>query len=450
MNYHLPRNGSTLRVGVVFQYGKDTRYSVNALVASLDKLSQVYVILAESEEELLNTAKTITKRGDLCVAAFSLLTTMLPVGDYYVKLRELVKLLRDIKCITIAGGPHVSGDPLGALRYFGFNYVFIGEAEASLRNFIQALRDGLDLLNIRGIAYLDEGNNLVFTGREKPINLDEYDPFPYWRGIVNPIEITRGCPYGCYYCQVSYLHGKHYRHRSVEKVVYYVGKVLELGIRDIRFISPDSLAYGLEVESRDVDLASIENLVLSVYNVARSSGGRIYLGSFPSEARPEHVSREVVNLLKKYVANKSLIIGAQSGSERILRSIGRKHSVEDVVEAADVAVKHGFTPEIDLIFGFPGESLEDMNATIRLAWRLIKIGARIHLHHYIPLPGTPFGMKKPTPIPLEVKKEIWRIIGAGKGYGDWLKQEEISWKIVDLHEKGVIQPKQSKAPGFIT
>jgi len=123
---------------------------------------------------------------------------------------------------------------------------------------------------------------------------------------------------------------------------------------------------------------------------------------------------------------------------------------EDVVSAVEISLSNGFTPDVDLIFGFPGETIEDMEKTLNLARKLVNMGARIHLHYYIPLPGTPFGMKKPTRIPEWIKKEIWKMIGMGRGYGDWIKQEELSWRIIELHEKGVIAPKWSKAPGVIT
>jgi len=143
-------------------------------------------------------------------------------------------------------------------------------------------------------------------------------------------------------------------------------------------------------------------------------------------------------------------MGAQSGSEEILRRINRGHTVEDVVLAVEISLSNGFIPDVDLIFGFPGETVEDMEKTLNLARKLVNMGARIHLHYYIPLPGTPFGMKKPTRIPEWIKKEIWKIIGMGRGYGDWIKQEELSWRIIELHERGVIAPKWSKAPGVIT
>jgi B12-binding domain/radical SAM domain protein len=438
-----------LKVNVLFYYENSVRYSINALVASIDIIEGVRVHLLKNWSELAETAKLIIDRNELCVAAFSLLTTML-VKHGYERIRSMVDTLKRLGCITIAGGPHPSGDPIGTLTSLGFDYVFIGEAEKTLRRFLESLINGEDPRRLRGIAFVDDHGRFVYGGREDPINLDDYEPFPHWRGIVNPVEITRGCPYGCFYCQVSYLHGFKYRHRSPENVARIIERVSKLGVKDYRFISPDSLAYGSTHASREVNIEALEDLLSRIHTIAMKHSGRIFLGSFPSEVRPEHVTRESLTVLKRYVSNRSLIIGAQSGSERVLKLIKRGHSVEDVISAVELAVQYGFTPHVDFIFGIPDETEEDMYNSLNLIKKLIEMGAKIHLHHFIPLPGSPLGLRKPSNIPPKIKKDLWKIVGAGKGYGYWVEQEMLAWKIVELHEKGVIMPRRSKAPGFIT
>jgi hypothetical protein len=51
-------------------------------------------------------------------------------------------------------------------------------------------------------------------------------------------------------------------------------------------------------------------------------------------------------------------------------------------------------------------------------------------------------MKAPSIVPPEVKRELARIIGSGKGYGDWLNQEQLSRRIIRLHENNVILPRR--------
>jgi len=430
-------------INLILQYDKRVKYSMNAVLASVDKLGLSRVFLSKSLEESIHLASKISQEGK-CVYAVSLLTTMLADEAYLASLMETVQRIREKGCLTIIGGPHASGDPYGALSVLGFDFAFIGEGEKAIADFLTALENNTDVHSVKGLAYRDrETGRISFTGRGKPVNLDDYDPFPYWRGIVNPIEITRGCSFGCFYCQVSYLHGFALRHRSIDKIVEYAEITMKLGMRDLRFISPDSLSYGSLLSTSPVNMEKIESLMEGLQAKTAQHGGRIFFGSFPSEVRPEHAQEDVLKVIRKYVANNELIIGGQSGSERILKLVRRGHGVGEIESAVESAVKAGFTPSVDFIIGFPGETEEDMLSTLKLAEKLVGKGAKIHLHYYIPLPGTPLGLRKPAPLPVKVRREWSRLVGAGKAYGSWLTQETISWKIIELFEKGFIYPRQA-------
>jgi len=428
---------------MVFYYDKQVRYSVNSLIAAIERAhSNVIIDLASSLEDVYVKAGNIRSRGETCVVAFSLLTTMLTKEFFLSNLVNLVKDLRSKGCITIIGGPHATGDPLGSLKTLGFDYVFIGEGEDSLTEFVLELQHNGDPKRVKGLAYI-EGDKFVFTGRRRRLDLNNYDPFPYWRGIFQPVEITRGCPYGCFYCQVSYIHGFEYRHRSVEKIAYYVEVFLRRHGRDVRFITPNGMSYGLKTSSQTPRADLLEHLLSSIRAICDKYGGRLFYGTFPSEVRPEYVTDETMKVLSKYVINKRIIIGAQSGSNRLLKFLRRGHSVDDVKNAVEIALKYDFTPDVDLILGLPGEEREDIFDTLNLAKWVVNRGGRIHVHYFMPLPGTPLSNTTPTPIPVEVKKQIAHIIGSHKGYGEWLHQEEIAWKIVKLREAGIIRPKCS-------
>ncbi|RLD93529.1 MAG: hypothetical protein DRI93_05170 [Aquificota bacterium] len=110
----------------------------------------------------------------------------------------------------------------------------------------------------------------------------------------------------------------------------------------------------------------------------------------PSEVRPEGVTPPFLELVRKYCNNKSLTIGAQSGSEERLLAIGRGHGVEEIRRAARWAREYGFTPHLDFIFGFPGERDKERRETVVFVEELVSLyGAKIHAHYFMPLPGTP-------------------------------------------------------------
>jgi len=114
-----------------------------------------------------------------------------------------------------------------------------------------------------------------------------------------------------------------------------------------------------------------------------------FFGSFPSEVRPGSVSKEGMALVTKYCANDNIVIGAQSGSPRMLQLIHRGHTVEEVFESAEIIVAAGLKCIVDFIFGLPEETSEDRELTVAAIRRLTKMGATINSHFFYPLPGTP-------------------------------------------------------------
>ncbi len=421
-------------VRVLLHYSGDSKYSVNALIASLDKHGWGgKLVLARSPEELLDHAVSLASKGFRVIVGLSLMTVQIPRRLSLIsRLRELGGRLG---LFLVAGGSHPSGDPAGTILSLGFDAALVGEAEEAFPSLLEALEEGLDPYALRGVA-LRCGDHVFFRGRARPISLDEYSSFPYWRGLMGPIEITRGCVWGCRYCQVTYMHGALMRHRSIGSVLRLAEEFYRRGLRDLRFISPDSFSYG--GDGRSIALDKLSELLEKLHALASRHGGRIFFGTFPSEVRPEKVVDDTMRVLKGRVANKAIIFGAQSGSPRILREIRRGHGVEEVLEAAETALKYGFRSDVDFIFGLPGESREDVEASLRLAERLVSMGARIHAHTFIPLPGSPYSEAPPGRIPLWAKKRLYKLIGRGGLYGQWEAQERLARQIHELRAKGLI------------
>jgi len=421
-------------IAVLLYYRRDCKYSVYSLVSILESKVRNVDVYLSGEKEFLNTLNMLSTRYKIVIAGFSFMTTMLP--SILSFLRDVLKFRRE-NVVFIAGGSHASGDPVGTLD-LGFDYVFIGEAEKSLVNFVNALRNGEDLCDVEGVVYRNENGDYVFTGKPEPINLDDYPAFPYWRRMFNPIEISRGCPFRCAYCQVPFLHGLYMRHRSIDNVLKYAEIFWSRGLRDLRFISPNSLAYGSPYGSKPSP-EIIEELLSKLKTKANNYGGRVFYGTFPSEVRPDFVSDETAKILKKYVSNKRIIIGAQSGSNRVLKILNRGHSVEDVINAVETLTKYGFMVDVDFIFGLPGETDEDVDETIKVMERIVKLGGRIHTHTFLPLPGSLFENAPLGKISLKIKKFVFKICGKGRAYGDWLKQEKLAKKIDELRNRGIIK-----------
>ncbi len=290
------------------------------------------------------------------IFAFSFFTTQ--IFDIF----DIVRKLRDIyknKIVLIAGGPHPTGDPKGTLK-MGFDYVFRGEGEESFVKFLLNFLNNEDFENIKGLSFVKDGAFFVSSLSER-VDIDKYPPFSVKYERFSPIEITRGCPFFCYYCETPYIFGGKVRHRSIENIIKYIEIMKKLNLTDIRFITPNAFSYG-SVDGKKLNLEALEELLKEIKRIIGESG-RIFLGTFPSEVRPEFVIDETLILVKKYAFNDSIVIGAQSGSDKVLNFINRGHGVREIYKSVELSIKYNLKPIVDFIFGLPGEEKEDIEET---------------------------------------------------------------------------------------
>ena len=358
------------------------RYSIAALAGVVDQeLADLPVTFVQGSSRLGDEVRRLAKQHRVVIAAFSFMTPQVP---------QLLSILDSLEprpdnVRLVAGGPHPSGDPLGTLQ-LGFDALVIGEGEIAFPELLRRLRAGQSYADVPGVAYLEQGL-LKRNRRASWVDLDAYPPFSINHRKLATIEITRGCPWACSFCQTPFFLGGKMRYRSVEQIVYWLKRAREeVGMKYARFISADCFAYGSK-SGRELDYDSVERLLKAVSGLMGKDN--TFFGSFPSEVRPGSVSREAVALVKKYAVNDHIVVGAQTGSNRLLGAIHRGHTIEDVYETAEIVVGAGFKCVIDFIFGLPEETPEDRQLTLTAIRRLAKMGATINSHFFYPLPGTP-------------------------------------------------------------
>ncbi len=375
---------------------RNNRYSLIPLVAAVhDRLGNVQIFLAEDLQEIL-------KIEPPAVVAYSFMSFDLD------EMKNEIELLHSRNYTLIAGGPHVTARSSELLK-LGFDHLFIGDGEQNL------------------IRFLEGQEQPVFDGVSERVSLDDYPPFCAELDLFMPIEITRGCAFNCAYCQTPFIGGHKPRHRSVEQIVYYCQIGLKKHRVVARFISPNSFGYG----SIDGIRPSAELIDTLLFELKKIGMREIYFGTFPSDVRPESVNGEVLKVIKKYVNNRSIIVGAQSGSEEILKKIHRGHSAEELLRAVELILEHGFTPHVDFIFGFPFETDDDRQKTLSLIEKLIEMGCKIHAHTFMPLPGTELEKVGSAIMPEWFRKRIAQLSAKGKLDGYWQKQQQLSQKMAN-------------------
>ena len=406
---------------LAFVVRKHNRNSIAVLTGALEadpRTRHIPLDFLWHDERLLPRLHALSTGAERLVIALSFATADLPaMADLLARLRSLDG------AFIVAGGPHPSARPVEVLG-LGADAVVVGEGEETLPALLDRLQGGGPLAGLPGLVVLDEAGQPVRGPRPRPIRLDDYPPLGLAHRRFAPIEITRGCPCACSFCQTSFLFGGRMRHRSVESIVAWVRRAMEKGYRYLRFITPNAFAYQSPDNGRTVNLEAIEHLLREM--AALVGRERVYFGTFPSEVGPETVTPEAVALVRRYCGNDNLIFGAQSGSERMLRALRRCHTVADVLRAAEVVSAEGLTPVVDLIFGLPGEEAEDVAATLHLMEELVARGAVLHTHAFMPLPGTPLEHAPPGRVDQALRPLLDRLAGQGHQIGQWRRQEQLA------------------------
>jgi tRNA-2-methylthio-N6-dimethylallyladenosine synthase len=201
------------------------------------------------------------------------------------------------------------------------------------------------------------------------------------RGVSAFVTVQEGCDKFCTFCVVPYTRGAEVS-RPVMKIVVEVERLADAGVREVTLIGQNVNAYhGEGPDGRPWTLGRLLERVAEVSGIARLR----YTTSHPCDMEASLIAahRELPSLMPY------LHLPVQSGSDRILAAMNRRHTRADYLET--IASMRAAQPNIafssDFIVGFPGESEEDFRATLALVDEVGYAGA--FSFKYSPRPGTP-------------------------------------------------------------
>ncbi len=191
----------------------------------------------------------------------------------------------------------------------------------------------------------------------------------YFReGGMGSIETKRGCAEDCIYCPEPSVKGRKYRLRQPEHVVDEIQSLFSRGIT--HFHTCDS-EFNLPVEHAKMVCQEI---------IRRGLGDEICWYVYAS---PTPFPEELMSLMKR-AGCAGIDFGVDSGSDVILKRLGRRHSKKDVRELADLCHKYEMTFMYDLLLGGPGEDANTLRETIELMKEVdpsrvgVSMGVRIY------------------------------------------------------------------------
>lgn len=406
---------------MIFRTHSSTRYSVAALLGSIETDHRLAELEVSAPLELSdNMIRRVVGRGRVVIAQ-SVMSTQI---DRVFRENRMVRDRFGDSVILVAGGPHASARPRELLDA-GFDFVVVGEGEKTFRDLMWCLINDDDPANLDGVA--TESDVSFPKPRDLPkVSLDDYPPFALGMNILGPVEVTRGCPFACKFCCTPFLTGGGVRHRSVESVVHWLKlAVQKRGFRRTWFLSPNALSYG--GKGRDVVPDKLEQLLKE--STAVEGLEEVFFGAFPSEVRPEFVNKPVLEMMRTYVANDTLQIGLQSASDKVLEHSNRYHTVREGLNAVEIALDCGFTPHVDMIFGLPGETRKELDDTIDMCQGLSDMGARVHGHVFMPLPGSSFENMPPGRLDQDSRSTLGELSRKGVLTGSWSSQEGLAARL---------------------
>ncbi len=270
---------------------------------------------------------------------------------------------------VVLGGPEAANYPAEYLAR-GADVVVFGEGEETMVELLPALaaRGPHRLHGIAGTAFRDDSG--IVVANPDRAQIDDIDALPWpdrdaidvgryvdvWRthhgmGSVNLIT-ARGCPYRCRWCSHA-VFGYTHRRRSVG------GTADELAFLVERY-RPDIVWYA-------DDVFTINHRWL--YEYAAELKRRRLRVPFETISRADRMMKDEVLRALADLGCWRIWIGAESGSQRILDAMERGVTVEQVLFAARAAQRHGIQVGMFLMWGYEGETVDDIAATVDLVKR---------------------------------------------------------------------------------
>lgn len=279
---------------------------------------------------------------------------------------SVVRILRAAKeagWTTVVGGPE-PGAYIDEYLSAGADVVVIGEGEVTLGELLAALRGGSRsaLAQVNGIAFYNEDGSICHTPPRALIPDIDAQPWPdreavnieqyvkVWRehhgtGSVSLIT-ARGCPYRCRWCSHGVFGHTHRRRKPVSVV--------------------DELEWLLQ--RYEPDMAWIADDVFTIHHgwlcqYAAEMKRRSLKVPFECISRADRLNEQVMDILADLGCFR-VWIGSESGSQRVLDAMERGVTIEQVQKAVRLAKSRGIKAGMFLMWGYEGEELEDIEATV--------------------------------------------------------------------------------------
>ena len=249
-------------------------------------------------------------------------------------------------------------------------------------------------------------NFLENKKRDEITDFEAITKFEYLSKIKNEkskvssfLTIQEGCDKFCHFCVVPYTRGPEYS-RPIQQIVSEAEDLVHAGAKEIILLGQNVNAYSFKNKNKEYRLSDI---IMELEKISEISRIR-YTTSHPKDMTED--------LIECYSRSKKLMpfvhLPIQSGSNRILKLMNRKHKVEDYILTYErlKKINHNIEFSSDFIIGYPGETNQDFEETCELIKKIQFINSYSFI--FSPRPGTTASnLKEIDPI---ISKERLKII----------------------------------------
>jgi tRNA-2-methylthio-N6-dimethylallyladenosine synthase len=222
--------------------------------------------------------------------------------------------------------------------------------------------------------------------KEEETEFDTISKFNYLSKIKNKnskissfLTIQEGCDKFCHFCVVPYTRGPEYS-RPFKQIIDEAKELVESGVKEIILLGQNVNAYSFKDSTRTFKLS---DLLLELENFVQLERIRY------TTSHPKDMTEDLINFYKKSKKLMPLVhLPVQSGSNKILKLMNRKHTIEEYFEVYEKlkAINSKIEFSSDFIIGYPEESDEDFNSTIKLVEKINFINSYSFI--FSPRPGT--------------------------------------------------------------
>ena len=333
------------------------------------------------------------------------------------------------------GGYHASLRPEETVQSSFVDLVVRGQGEITFEEVIDCLENGKDFADVLGVVYMDDGK--VVANEERPVeDINIFPAMPYhlvdvaklirhnqtrFKETFKAIEYhsSQGCPHRCAYCADAKIYKRKWRGLDGARVVSEIKHLLdEYGANQINFTDANFFVNESRVE--EICRGFLDNNMKI---------------KWVASTRADHFVRykpETLELVRDAGCLR-IIIGAESGNQKVLDMVNKDASVDATLQSARICAKLGIKVSYDFIIGFPyppGEELDDAQDTMQLIRQIKEVHPNVmtKVFYYTPFPGTPlydvavrYGLTEPKSL------EEWSVYNPVNMKTIWITDKQKDW-----------------------